>query len=129
MVEKTLTVRAIEPAQAAQALRGLAGMDPLGIMEQRDIEDMAARGQCFEVAAGQARAVYVLKVEHGIASVEAAAGQGHGIDMVEVLDGVICAQAQGLREVTCQTARPGLLRKLKRHGWELRGYIIGKKLA
>lgn len=129
MEEQDLIVRPIAASEAAHALAGLAGMDPLGIMEQPDIEHMAAGGQCFLIEAGQARAVYVLKVTGDIVNVEAAAGQGNGVDMVKALDGVICAQAQGLREVTCHTARPGLLRKLKRHGWELRGYIIGKRLT
>lgn len=127
-MEKALTVRAIAHDLAAQALAGLAGRDPLGIMEPHDIEALAKAGQCFEVTDGQARAVYVLKVEHGRCSVEAAAGEGAGLDLTEVLDGVITAQAQGLQAVDAQTARPGLVRKLKAKGWRVAGYIITKDL-
>lgn len=123
---QALTVRRVPPELAASALAGLSGLDPRGLLREADILAMCQGGQCFAVE-GESSAVYVLSVGNGTAWVQAAAGSG-AVDLTALLDGVITAQAQGLGAVACQTARPGLVRKLKRHGYHVAGWIMRKEL-
>lgn len=120
----------LEPALAAQLLAGCARLDPRGMTAEADIPAMAARGQCFVAtdAAGDSQAVYVLRVENGVAWVDACRGFGPA-DWTGLLLPVIEAQSQGAARVAFQTMRPGLLRRaVREHGYSVRGWILGKEL-
>lgn len=126
MAAQALSVRQVEPAVAASALAGLSALDPRGLMADDDIEAMCRAGRCFAVE-GDASAVYVVHVRNGMAWIDAATGGGDA-DLTAVLDGVITAQAQGLRGIACQTSRRGLVRKLQRRGYRVAGWIVRKDL-
>jgi hypothetical protein len=116
----------ISPADAARALAGLEELDPRGMTTPQDLEAMTQRGRCFAIL-GEAGAVYVMHVRNGVCWVDAAKASGE-IDMTQLLDTVITAQAAGLRAVACQTKRPGLVKKLERHGWKVSGWVMRKEL-
>lgn len=120
-------MRQISPEAAALALAGLEALDPRGLMAAGDVREMALAGECFELEGGLASAIYVLRVRNGIAWVDALKGAGD-VDLVQLLDEVICAQAEGLEAIALQTKRPGLVRKLKRHGYRVTGWVLRKEL-
>lgn len=124
--EKGVTVTRIHPAIAAQAMAGMERLDPRGMTTPDDIKGMCEGGQCFALS-GAADAVYVLVVKNGVAWVQAAKGAGQ-IDCTEALDAVLTEQARGLNALAMQTARPGLVRKLKKRGWAVTGWIMRKGL-
>jgi hypothetical protein len=121
-----LTLREVSAEQAARAFAGLAHLDPSGRTAPGD--DVTAGGRCFELAGEGVRAIYVLSVANGCAWVQAARGEG-APDLSALLDGVITAQAEGLRAIACQTARPGLVKKLRSRGWRVAGWIMRKELT
>lgn len=121
-----LTVTRIHPDIAALALASMEHLDPRGMTTADDIKSMCEGGQCFALT-GAADAVYVLNVRNGVAWVEAAKGGGQ-IDLTHALDSVLTEQAKGLKALGMQTARPGLVRKLKKHGWCVTGWIMRKGL-
>lgn len=127
--QAALTVRPVAAEVAAQALAGMAPMDPRGMVGEGDIAAMCEAGECFAID-GEASAVYVLTVRNGCAWVQAAKGSGP-VDLSAVLDAAISAQAQahGLDALGCQTARPGLVRKLQRLGWRVSGWVLRKELT
>jgi hypothetical protein len=124
---QALTVRAIDAGTAARALAGMESLDPRGLSEPGDLVQMVKEGQCYELAGDLVRAVYVLHIRNQCAWVEAAKGSGP-LDLAGVLDEVITEQASGLSSLGCQTARPGLVRKLKRRGWRVSGWVMRKDL-
>lgn len=115
----------VSPAHAARCLEGLQALDPAGMV--RDAQDIVAGGRCFQLQGDRSTAVYVLTVQNGVAWVQAAAGNGP-IDWTAVLDETITQQAAGLRALGCQTARPGLVRRLQRRGWRISGWVLRKEL-
>ncbi|HWH83464.1 MAG TPA: hypothetical protein VNU71_14630 [Burkholderiaceae bacterium] len=123
---QALSVRRIAGADAARALAGMEALDPRGLCGPGDIEAMCERGQCFELA-GAADAVYVLTVRNGIAWVDAAKGSGP-LDLVAALHAIVTEQAEGLRAIALQTARRGMVEKLKRRGFRVTGWILRKEL-
>lgn len=122
-----LNVRAIAPASASLALAGCEDLDPRGLTSTADLEAMAQRGQCFEISGDQVSAVYVLSVRNGVCWVDALKGCG-SVDLVELVDGVLMAQAAGLDAIALQTKRPGLVKKLQRHGYRVTGWVMRKEL-
>lgn len=96
-------------------------------MSAADLEVMAERGQCFELSGDQASAVYVLTVRNCVCWVDALKGSGT-VDLVELVDGVLTAQAEGLQAIALQTKRPGLVKKLQRHGYRVTGWVMRKEL-
>lgn len=123
-------VHPIPAAAAAADLAGLHVLDPRGVMRAADVPGMCDRGQCFELAGDGARAVYVVRVLGDVAWIDAAHGSGPaGVDLVAAIDAAVCAQASGLRRVALQTARPGMVRKLRRLGYAVNGWIMGKALT
>lgn len=117
------------PASAAAArLAGLHELDPRGLMAADDVLPMCESGKCMALAGDGVEAVYVLRVINGAVWIDAAAGQGGPHDLCELLDAVLTVQAQGMRHLAMQTARPGLVRKLKRQGWTVAGWIMRKDL-
>jgi len=124
---QALSVREIAPQLAAQRLAGMEHLDPRGLTAPGEVAAMAGEGRCFEITGDAARAVYVLVVRNGCAWVQAARGEGR-IDLTQLLDAVLTEQAQGLQALACQTARPGLVRKLQRRGWRVSGWVLRKEL-
>lgn len=124
-VAQPLTVQAIAPAAAARALAGMHRLDPRGVMDEADVQDLAERGQCFELG-GAADAVYVVNVRNGVAWIDAL--KGTGPDLVAVVTELLEHQAEGCQALAFQTARPGLVRQAARHGWKVAGWIMRKEL-
>jgi hypothetical protein len=125
-MEKVFLSR-LDPALAAQLLAGCARLDPRGITAERDIPAMAARSQCFAATAGDSQAVYLVRVENGVAWIDAAKGYGPA-DWTALLLPTIEAQSKGAASVAFQTGRPGLVRRALRQGYAVRGWIVGKDL-
>ncbi|HEV6968844.1 MAG TPA: hypothetical protein VK305_25890 [Roseateles sp.] len=119
-------MREISAEQAERRLAGLDALDPTGMTA--DVRDLARSGRAFAIEGDAGNAVYVVTVRNGCAWVTAAKGGG-SVDLTEVLDRVLVAQSQGLRALGCQTARPGLVRKLKARGWQVTGWILRKDLT
>lgn len=114
--------------EAAARLAGVERHDPLhGIAAPADLRELAEGGECFAIEGEAASAVYVLSVVGGLVWVNAVKGGGR-LDVARVLDGVITAQAEGARALGCQTARPGLVEKLQREGWQVAGWLLRKDL-
>lgn len=123
-------VAPIAPELAAVDLAGLHILDPRGVMRAADVAGMCQRGRCFSLQGEGARAVYVVRVLGDVAWIDAAHGAAPagGVDLVDAIDAAITEQATGLRRVALQTGRPGLVRKLRRLGYQVDGWILGKAL-
>ena len=126
-MEKTLHLSRLEPDLAAALLVGCERLDPTGMSTAQDLRAMTEAGQCYAATTDGAQAVYVVKVCNGVAWVDACKGAG-AVDWSSALLPVIEAQAKGLFSVGFQTARPGLVRKAKKQGYEVAGWILRKKL-
>lgn len=93
-----------------------------------DMASLAAQGQCYAVYEHeQLRGAYVLKAIGGECWVLAAAGRAE-FDLTAVLADVINQQAQQFKTIGFQTARRGLVKKAQRHGYEIAGYILRKRV-
>lgn len=96
--------------------------------------DEAMRGaQLFEVVvAGVVAARYALRHDHYENGSEivivAAAGGLPGVDLVASLVPTIERQGAIADRMTMRTRRPGLVRKMKKQGWVLDAYCMGKKI-
>jgi hypothetical protein len=124
---QALSVRAIAAGDAAQRLAGCERLDPRGMCGPGDIAAMCERGLCFALE-GAADAVYVLQVRNGVVWVDAAKGTGGAVSAMAALDAVLTAQAEGLRAIALQTARPGMVNRLERCGYRVTGWILQKEL-
>ena len=127
MDQKTVYLSALAPDLAAGLLAGCARLDPRGTTTERDIPAMTAGGQCYAATADGGQCVYVVKVSNGVAWVDAIKGTGPQ-DWTFLAADLIEAQAQGLRAVAFQTARPGLVRRMERKGYRVTGWIMRKDL-
>jgi len=123
---QALKVRQLDADEAARRLAGVERLDPSGMTP--DAATLARSGRAYAVEGEGADAVYVVAVRNGVAFVVAAKGGGE-LDHTDLIDSVITAQARGLEAVACQTARPGLVRKLQRRGWRVTGWVLRKELA
>ena len=96
--------------------------------------DEAMRGaQLFEVVvAGVVVARYALRQDHYENGSEivivAAAGGLPGVDLVASLVPTIERQGAIADRMTMRTRRPGLVRKMKKQGWVLDAYCMGKTI-
>lgn len=121
-------MRAIAAAEAAQRLAGCEDLDPRGLCGPGDIAAMCEQGLCFALD-GAADAVYVLQVRNGVVWVDAAKGGGGLVSALAALDAVVTAQAEGLKAIALQTARPGMVKELERRGFRVTGWILKKDLV
>jgi membrane protein required for beta-lactamase induction len=108
---------------------GIEARDPIGRMQREDIAPAAHRGVCVAATSedGSSQAVYVVRVQNGVAWVDFMKGNGP-IDWTAMLGPVIEAQAKGTRRVAFQTMRPGLVKKAQRQGYTVRGWILAKDI-
>ncbi len=96
--------------------------------------DEAMRGaQLFEVVVAGAVVVrYALRQDHYENGSEivivAAAGGLPGVDLVASLVPTIERQGAIADRMTMRTRRPGLVRKMKKQGWVLDAYCMGKTI-
>lgn len=116
----------IDRSQAAAALRAAGLIDPAG---QFTPESLAASGQGFELATDAGKAVFVAQVRgdhlwiHG-AGTSAGAMMGHGLAFADQL-----AKSSGCRFVAFETARPGLVRIAKKHGYKNTALVMKKAVS
>ena len=127
MAQKEIILSRLEPEFAAALLAGCEPLDASGRTGPGDIARMTASGQCFAATAEQAQAVYVVQVKNSVAWISATKGAGP-LDWSALLLPIIEAQAQGCAAVAFQTARPGLVRKAARQGYQVAGWILKKAL-
>lgn len=127
MEAKTLNLSELEPHLAASLLVGCERLDPRGLLTAADLGDLARSGRCYLATADEGQCVYVVKVENGVAWVDAIKGSGP-VRWSLVMPPVIEAQAKGLRAVAFQTARPGLVRQLAGQGYRVTGWVMRKEL-
>lgn len=128
MAAQDLIVKRIEVSTALEVLADMQKLDPTGMMQAGGIAGMIEACQCFAVEVeGGGQAVYAVKVTNGIAWVNAARGHGR-IDWSQILLDVIPEQARGCESVRFQTGRPGLVKKAKKQGYEVVGWILKKEL-
>lgn len=120
-----------EAARAAYAAAYSARCDTAGGLGSMDAGMRDA--QLFEVVvSGVVVARYALRLEQHANGVElvvvAAAGGASGVDLTASILPTIEKQGRqaGAHRVTLRTRRPGLVRKLKKQGWVLDAYCMGK---
>lgn len=128
-MEKVL-LSPLAPELAAQRLAGMSALDPSGLSSEAGLLAKLRDKACLLATTedGASQAVYVLRLQNGTAWVDFARGFGP-LDWVAVLGPVIEAQTSGeARRVAFQTERPGLVRKAKRQGYRVRGWILEKDM-
>lgn len=118
----------IDGDTAAALLVGVAGLDPSGLSTEESMRHTARCGQCYAATSENgSQAVYVVRVENGVAWVDAAKGFG-ATDWTAALLPIVELQAKGLAAVGFQTARRGLVRRAQQQGYHIAGYIMKKGL-
>jgi hypothetical protein len=96
--------------------------------EGEDLEKIIQEGQCFKVMrGGEIIGAYVLKVQGNEVWVSAAIGRDKD-DLTAAMLSMIDFNAQQFGSIGFKTKRRGLVRKAQRHGYEIAGYIMRKKL-
>lgn len=122
-----------EAARAAYAAAYSARCDTAGGLGSMDAGMLGA--QLFEVVvSGAVVARYALRLDQHTNGVEmvvvAAAGGASGLDLTASIVPTIERQGQGAGadRVTLRTRRPGLVKKLKKQGWVLDAYCMGKPI-
>ena len=128
----------IEPGQLDDAARAMyarafdARRDTTGGLG--DMDACLSTARLFDVkVGGQVVARYALEQVQRDKGVEvfvvALAGSLPGVDLIAALDPYITDQCGAADCLTINTRRPGLVKKLRRQGWELSSYVMRKKLA
>lgn len=118
-------VRMLNPRHAAARLAGLAELDPRGMATEADTPGMCQAGLCVEVEQGDGSAVVVIRLENGVAWIDAAAGSG-GVDLCSAINQA--AEELPATSIAFQTRRPGLVKRAQSLGYEITGYILRRKL-
>lgn len=117
----------VSQAQAAAVFSVTQVPDPCGTSTP---ESLASAGQAFELKAAGGSAVFVVRKDGPLLWIQAAAGAAAddltqvGLELIEEM----ARQAQ-CTHVGFQTARPGLVRKASRRGYQVYGWIVKKELA
>lgn len=125
-----LTPQPIAAELAALALAGCERLDPTGMTDAAGILAMCQGGACFALGDGErVGLVYVLRAQNRVLWVDAARGTGP-VNLTAELDLALAEQARrhGMRAVAFQTARPGLVRKMRSRGYKVAGWIMSKEL-
>jgi len=119
-------VTEISESDAVRAFSVTHVPDPQGTSTP---ETLAAAGQAFELKAQGGSGVFVVAQQGDMLWVQAAAGHAAddltqiGLDLVEEMAKQLKCQRVGF-----QTARPGLLRKAERLGYQVNGWILKKEV-
>lgn len=101
------------------------------------VADLVSGCALFDVVNAQGRVVaaFAVRVDQYEAgrelSVTAAGGEAHARGATEAMSAWAEAQARdriGARVLTCETQRPGLVRKLQRLGYRVSGYVLTKEI-
>lgn len=125
---ETIRLSKLDAHTAAALLGSVPALDPSGMSTPASLIDTAHGGECFAATSDTGgQAVYVVRVENGVAWVDACQGTG-ATDWSATLLTIIEKQAHGLKAVGFQTARPGLVRKAKKQGYRVAGWIMKKEL-
>lgn len=126
-VEKVEVVR-LSPSDAAQAVAGVEKRDPRGITTPADMSHCAERGHCFELRTTHSKCTYILVIENGQAWIQAAKSEGD-FAFVDVMAGIVEEQVRDVcHSIAFQTSRPGFVRKAKKHGYTVAGWILRKDI-
>lgn len=121
--------------QAARAYAPFAArLDPTG---SGTPESWAAFGQSFVLETDTGRGVFSMDTTHSGGEccwVDAAAGTGTGLTEAGIAIVEQKAKAAGCRRVAFQTMRRGLVRRVRRLGYQItgtvgRGFILSKEIA
>ncbi|MFN3812158.1 MAG: hypothetical protein ACK4S6_16255 [Roseateles asaccharophilus] len=124
----------VEPTQdRARALALLELAAAHDVSGPSSAAELAEGAALFDlVRDGQAVGAFALRVDRypsgTVMTVTAAASQA-GQDATACMDAWLVDQARrhvGARAITCQTRRPGLVRKLQRAGWRVAGFVMQK---
>lgn len=132
---QTLTIAHKDAAQVAAHLACLQAPELDTSAGAERLADLTA-GHCFEVLAeGRPVGAYSLQTYEGegarVAWVMAAAGTLPGVDLVASVLPAIEQQAQalGCNQLGVTTRRRGLIKKLQRHGFQVTGLMLRKKIT
>lgn len=133
-IAQELTVRPLEwCAAAGNMLKRAMKSDPLAGVEALEIMVNAGEAALFGVFCGlYLRGAYVLRIEkkpngnEGV--IVAAAGRLNGVKLVNSLLGHVENQFLGCAAIRIHTARPGMMRMLKRAGYRAAETILVKGL-
>lgn len=126
---RRLEVRPIGNDAAAVALAPAMRHNPFGGIES--MADVLHGAQCFELSdQGDPFMTYGLRVIERARGVEvviaAAAGRLPGVDLTSTALAVIEEQTQHYDVLSIVTARPGLVKKLLRHGFHAVALVLAK---
>lgn len=119
------SVRMLNPVEAARRLAGLAELDPRGMATEAAIPAMCQTGLSFEVSDSSGAAVVVVRMENGVAWIDAAGGGG-GADLCPAIDAAVAGLP--CNSVAFQTKRRGLVRRAEKLGYHVAGYIMRRDL-
>lgn len=121
-----------EPIAARAAVRALSRMpelDPCGITDEASMLDVCERSDCLRVTRWDGprllgTAVMVVRQEKGAAAIYWAQGRGEGMTQAMDAVGREWGRQRGCTDILCQTARPGLRKRLEQAGWSVSGWIM-----
>ena len=121
-----IKIRKISAALASAVMASAGLTDPdKGIDSQR----IAETGENFELTTPEGVGVFTVRRLSNTLWVAGAGSEKsegllkHGLPIVEAM-----AKLEGLERVGFQTARPGLVRIAKRHGYRIAGIILEKRI-
>lgn len=91
---------------------------------------IAENGECFELTTSQGACVFVLRVKGSVLWIDGAGATrpGTGITEAGLELAEQIARRAGCDQIAFETARPGLLRKSKKQGFSIAGYIVKKSI-
>lgn len=121
-----LKIKTLTPDQARKAYAQLRGPDG------SDAASVASNGQSFAIELQDGGALtFTVKAQNAVLWIGGAVGQaGQGADLtsqgLEFIESI--ARTAQCDYTAFATARPGLVRKAKRNGYQVAGFILRKKL-
>lgn len=119
-----MEARGLSASEAAQALRAAGLRAPL---ECDTAERIAQHGECFALDFGRGAGVCVLRRDGNVLWVDAAAatrGDGLTEDGLQFVQAI--ARRIGARKIAFETNRRGLVRKARKAGCRVVGFVMEK---
>jgi hypothetical protein len=124
---ETLAVRQVTPEQAAAAMRAAGLRAPV---DCDTAEAIAAHGECFELEAEDGGGVFVVRRKGDVLWIDGAAATRPGnVTETGLALFMEIARQCGANEIAFETARPGLVRKSKKAGYRVAGFIMKKAVV